>query len=69
MNKDNIKRIETDINNFLNYQVTRCEDLNEVQEIDQLISIVTMQWAMKTLNKYFTMQEIATLFTKDGKDT
>ena len=69
MNKDNIKRIETDINNFLNYQVTRCEDLNEVQEMDQMISIVTMQWAIKTLNKYFTLKEIATLFTKDGKDT
>jgi len=69
MNKDNIKRIETDINNFLNYQVTRCEDPNEVQEMDQMISIVTMQWAMKTLNKYFTLKEIATLFTEDGKDT
>ena len=69
MNKDNIKRIETDINNFLNYQVTRWEDPNEVQEMDQMISIVTMQWAIKTLNKYFTLKEIATLFTKNGKDT
>ena len=69
MNKDNIKRIETDIYNFLNYQVQRCEDPNEAQEMDQMISIVTMQWAMKTLNKYFTMKEIATLFTEDGQDT
>ena len=65
MNKDNIKRIQTDIYNFLNYQLAKCEDSNEAQEMDQMVSIATMQWAMKTLNKYFTMKEIATLFTED----
>ena len=37
--------------------------------MDQIKSIVTMQRAIKTLNKYFTLKEIATLFTEDGKDT
>ena len=71
MNKDNIKRLEADIYNFLNYQIQRCENPDEIQEMDQAVSIITMQWAIKTLNKYFTMQEIAMLLAdyNNGTDT
>ena len=71
MNKDNIKRLEADIYNFLNYQIQRCENPDEIQEMDQAVSIITMQWAIKTLNKHFTMQEIAMLLAdyNNGKDT